>query len=51
MRGRMMVHLKALLRDVPARDRLVAVPADDGAPEFTAADAAVILRAGAGGAK
>lgn len=48
MRPRMMVHLKALLKDIPARDRLVSIPADDGAPEFTAAEAAAILRAGAG---
>lgn len=45
MRPRMMVHLKALLKDVPARDKLVSVPADDSAPPFTAADAAALLAA------
>lgn len=51
MRGRMLVHLKALLKDVPSRDKLVAVPADDGAAEYTAEEAAAILSAGAGGKK
>lgn len=51
MRPRMLVHLRALLKDIPARDRLVKVPEDDGAADFTSAEAAEILRLGAGGAK
>jgi len=51
MRGRMMVHLKALLKDVPHRDRFVSVPEDDGAGDFTPAEIADILRLGAGGGK
>ena len=50
MRGRMMVHLKALLEDVPRRDRFVSVPADDGAGDYSAAEAAEILQRGAGAA-
>lgn len=44
MRGRMLVHLKALLADVPKRDRLVSVPADDGAGDYTSAEVAELLR-------
>jgi len=46
MRGRMMVHLKALLKDVPRRDRFVSVPEDDGAGDYTSAEVAAILRSG-----
>lgn len=49
MRGRMMVHLKALLTDVPHRDPLVSVPEDDGAGDYTSAEVAEILRRGSGG--
>ncbi len=50
MRGRMMVHLKALLKDVPHRDRFVSVPEDDGAGDYGSAEVAEILRLGSGGA-
>lgn len=44
MRGRQMVHLKALLADVPRRDRFVTVPADDGAGDYTPAEVEELLR-------
>lgn len=44
IRGRMMVHLKALLKDVPRRDRFVSVPEDDGAADYTPAEIAELLR-------
>jgi hypothetical protein len=43
-RGRMMVHLKALLKDVPRRDRFVSVPEDDGAGDYSPAEVAELLR-------
>lgn len=50
MKGRMMVHLRALRENAARGDRLVSVPEDDGAPEYGAEDAAALLRAGAGSA-
>lgn len=44
IRGRMLVHLKALLADVPKRDRFVSVPADDGAGDYSPAEIAELLR-------
>lgn len=48
MRGRMMVDLRALVEFMPASDRAAVVPADDGAAAYTAAEAARVLRDGAG---
>lgn len=47
MRGRMMVHLRALLEDAARFDRLVTVPKDDGAADYSSAEIAAMLRAGA----
>ena len=44
MRGRMMVHVKALLKDVPRRDASVVVPADDGSGDYSRAEVEEILR-------
>jgi len=44
MRGRQLVHLKALLAYVPKRDPLVSAPADDGAGDYTSAEVAELLR-------
>lgn len=48
MRGRMMVHLRALQEDAARSDRLVTVPKDDGEGDYGAAEVAELLRAGAG---
>ncbi|MDX6769392.1 MAG: DUF4838 domain-containing protein [Elusimicrobiota bacterium] len=47
MRGRMLVHLKGLEEWLPARDPAAKLPPDDGAPEYTQAEAEAVLTAGA----
>lgn len=44
IRGRQLVHLKALLADAPRRDPLVSVPEDDGAGDYAPAEIAELLR-------
>jgi hypothetical protein len=43
MRGRMLVHLRELEEFVPTRDRAAKVPPEDGAAEYTEAEAAALL--------
>lgn len=47
MRGRMMVHLRALLEDAVRFDRFVTVPKDDGAAAYSSMEIAGMLHAGA----
>ncbi len=47
MRGRMLVHLKGLEQWLPARDSAAKLPPDDGAAEYTQAEAEAVLLAGA----